>query len=495
MRISIVGGGAVAVCSLDHIIENFIASGQEVVIENISIFEKGSEIGLGLAYSSENLLNVKVGSMYVRKSDPEKFLQFAALGGFSEDDFVPRKYFGKFLKSHLSNVMEKAKKNNIQVSLFTRCEIVDVGEDSSKYFLKSNDGTIFEADKIVLCLGNQVPDFGGHLLGSPGYFHEAYDIENITKSIPKTAPVSLIGCGLVSIDTILSLSRRGYEGPITCYSRTGLLPSVRPRAKRWKLKYLTREKLLNLTNQNRSKISYEDLEELFRNEFARLNISDLDIRNEIDRIARDEPEDVLRHNLNRAMSTTHINQYSSILSAIDDFIHIIWNSIPEQAQRHFLTTYKRIWDVYNYPMPLENAKKLKSLMESGILEVKKGLNSVEYSEKENCFMLYCNQNLRNVKISRARYVVNTTGQGINVLNMDNKLLRNLLSKGMIQSHKFGGILIEFGSSLAVPKYRKLTRGIYVIGSLTRGTYLNSSSMMNNTNAAELVARHLSSTTV
>mgnify|MGYP000925361430 CR=1 FL=1 len=488
MKIAIIGGGASAVCCLDQIVEQSIAESKQSALTEITVFERGNKLGRGLAYDTENILNMRNDTMFVRPHEPSAFTAFALKAGVPAQNYAERRFFGSYLDHHLQAVLTKAHEQGIKVNLCAQSEVTDLDKKADLFTLTLNGHNEYTCDKVLLCPGNQSPVYGSKLNGTPGYFHKSYDIEDIANSIPQDQDIVLLGSGLASIDAFLSLQKRGHKGKITFVSRTGMLPKVRAACEPYELKYLSSENLAGITKNGSQKLSFSEMASLFLKEFSAVGISRKEMEKEILRMKQSPASEALRESLVQAESGSQ--QYFNVLKAIDGVAGTIWNAMSEEAQAHFDKYYKRLWDVFDYPMPPENAQKILSALENGGLEVLKGFKDISYDAALNTFSLDMGGSGGNSDQLSAKYVINTTGQGFDLSKIDNALLRNLYDKGILRAHPRGGIDVDYETGLALASDKKPRNDLYIVGSLTRGVHFYTNSLTENAKAAARAAKDL-----
>lgn len=492
MKIAIIGGGASAVCSLDQIIEQAVAGNKQSAITEISIFEKGDKFARGLAYDTENILNMRNETMYVRPGEPSAYRAFALKAGMSAQGYAERRFFGSYLDEHFTTVLKKAQEYGIPVILRNRSEVTDLDRNAGRFMLQVNGDAEYTYDKVLLCTGNQNPVYGRALIGTPGYFHKSYDVESIAAAIPKDQDVLLLGSGLASIDAFLSLQKRGYSGKITFASRNGILPKVRTLCEPYTLKYLSADNLLKHTVPGGTKLSFAEMADLFLKELTEANVDISMITAEMQRVQDSSPIEALKGSL--AQAEFGSQGYFHVLKAVDEVAGVIWNSMSEEAQAHFDTHYKRLWDVFDYPMPPENARKLIEAMEHGKLEVIGGIKTIKYDALAARYVLEKQEKDGEMQEIQAQYVINTTGPGYDLDKVDNRLLQSLYTKGILKAHPRGGIDVDYLTGRAKMKDGNMLNDLYVIGSLTRGVHFYTNSLTENAKAAQravsALIRHL-----
>ena len=109
-----------------------------------------------------------------------------------------------------------------------RAEIVDViDEPSGSFSLVTSQGTRFQADAVVVAVGNPGPQdpipvpervrANGSYIGNPW-------INDPFQGLKADDPILLIGSGLTAIDLLVEAESRKTTGTITAVSRHGLLP-------------------------------------------------------------------------------------------------------------------------------------------------------------------------------------------------------------------------------------------------------------------------------
>ena len=202
----------------------------------VILIERNAQFGRGAAYSTGNsshLLNVPAGKMSAFHSRPLDFLHW--LQGLPESElcgldpgpgtFVPRRLFGGYVR-HLVNLEMKVPERGDQLEL-VRGDVLDIAPNGGGLTLTLDRNRTIEADRAVLAIGNFPPAAPPveetAFYDSPAYKPDPWAADTLADLDPDL-PVLLIGTGLTTIDTIVSLLDQGHRAPITALSRRGLVP-------------------------------------------------------------------------------------------------------------------------------------------------------------------------------------------------------------------------------------------------------------------------------
>jgi len=126
----------------------------------INLVDKKGRIGRGVAYSTAtnyHLLNVPANKMGAFPHDLEHFYKWLTDKDFDffASDFVPRKFYGEYLRETFCESL-KNKSPNISVNLLDD-EAVDILVDEAQAQVILNSGEILYSDKVILAFGNFPP--------------------------------------------------------------------------------------------------------------------------------------------------------------------------------------------------------------------------------------------------------------------------------------------------------------------------------------------------
>jgi uncharacterized NAD(P)/FAD-binding protein YdhS len=218
-HVVIVGGGASGALMAAHLLRG----GQPDI--GVTIVEKRSELGRGLAYATGNashLLNVRAANMSAFADDPGHFSRWLATQGAAPKipggdgfRFVSRQLYGLYLESLVSPYMRA---DGGPPALRFLCDEARAATSTAagvEVALKA--GGAVQADIAILACGHESVLDEGPFSISPW-------AEPVGAGAPPDSTLLILGTGLTMVDTVLALQERGHRGRIVAISRRGLLP-------------------------------------------------------------------------------------------------------------------------------------------------------------------------------------------------------------------------------------------------------------------------------
>ena len=184
--------------------------------------------GRGVAYGTrrmEHLLNVAARNMSAFPDLPDHFVNWLRTRCDYDlvpehelrERFIPRMIYGDYLKSLAHHYLREVQ--------HIKGQAIDVCEDGRVMLA---DGCKLKADRIVLATGNEAP---GNLPGSESLVsHPAWAANPWLpwheKLPPDTGTIVLLGTGLTTVDSVITLRALGWLGRIHAVSRHGWLPNA-----------------------------------------------------------------------------------------------------------------------------------------------------------------------------------------------------------------------------------------------------------------------------
>ncbi|WP_222620644.1 FAD/NAD(P)-binding protein [Sphaerospermopsis sp. LEGE 00249] len=231
--ITIVGGGFSGTLVATHLLKT---ASQPLIIK---LIERSRQIGKGIAYSTEtncHLLNVSAGNMSAFPHDPGHLLRWlqynrSELESFFAEEvnastFIPRKVYGLYIQSVLAEA-EATAPSDVRLERVTD-EVVGIQPEAKRAAIALRSGRYFNADKVVLALGNSLSTPSEIENTDSNYLRNAWSADALDDLDPD-APILLIGTGLTMVDMVLSLHSRQHRGKIYAgYGWRSLIDSLRP---------------------------------------------------------------------------------------------------------------------------------------------------------------------------------------------------------------------------------------------------------------------------
>ncbi len=187
MDITFVGSGIATTFTLLPMLESVIKHGSEQGLVRIAVIEKNTEWFTGLAYgpkSGESALLITSLADFLQEGElRQEFISWLihnskALiedlrndggslslnwirthkddieAGDWEDIYIPRRFFGKYLKEKVNKLIDKAKANDQIELFFIQDEVSAIDKSGNGYSLHFNSGrTALRSEKVVLSVG------------------------------------------------------------------------------------------------------------------------------------------------------------------------------------------------------------------------------------------------------------------------------------------------------------------------------------------------------
>lgn len=484
--ITIIGGGASSVSFIYAILNGL---GRYGCHSDVSIFlvDKQSQCGRGFAYSedcSTNILNTRAEFISPFPDQPGHFYGWlVANRGVWEDDFpdielcphafLPRPLFGLYLAHMIQSLVKKAVELGCQL-IPVHDEVVNISFSHDGRVVVSTKGNLsFSSDHVVLSCGNARSLEYQHLEGTQGFFSSPYPIKRTSRLIQKQASVAIVGSRLSAIDAVIGLTANGHEGPITLHSRTGALPSVRGSQGRYQPTILTPETVRSCISRS-GVVRLDDVIRWMTQELAlegkRIGMADWTAM-----CSQRPAAEFLEAEIAAAQ---HPRFWQSVLYSTNAVLDLIWPAMPDE-DKHIFLGYSSWWMAYRVSIPMENALKIRSLLEFGQLSIiKGGLEAIEYN-KRFCLKVV-NRSLKSCHNYDS--VVLATGTPRDASKFDNPLVQNILQRGIGCVDPFGGVKVSTETGGLINHLGHVDDRITVLGELTSGAFFF-------TSALEINARH------
>jgi len=244
--IAIIGSGATAIYLLKHItdhLEVFTSA-----IKEISIFEKGANMGMGMPYNPEttdiyNLSNISSEEIpelpisfgnWLRAQSPDKLASWNIKKLPIEDSEVySRISLGAYFQEQYKTLINQITKNGIDVHQINGDEVSDISTDdiTKKTLVKTLKGDSKSFDKTIIATGHHWFEEDNEKIG---YYSSPWPIHKLVpaKGEYYTFPIGTLGASLSAFDVVTSLAHRHGS-----FSEDGedLIFKLHPDAKGFKL--------------------------------------------------------------------------------------------------------------------------------------------------------------------------------------------------------------------------------------------------------------------
>jgi uncharacterized NAD(P)/FAD-binding protein YdhS len=372
-------------------------------------------MGRGVAYSTTepaHLLNVRAEGMSVWAGESDHFAKrFSAEGG-GPRGFAQRRFFAAYLGEMLGEALAAG------CTELAEATAVNAARDGSGWRVGLDDGTIVEAESIVLAVGNQEPEGLGAFAGVGRRFVRnpwGGDAQAAVADLAESGGDALIvGTGLTMVDLVLSLDAAGHRGRIVALSRRGLIPRAHAD--------------FDATPVDKNALP-NGLRAMFR--WLRRRSAEVGWRAAVD--------------------------------SLRPYSHHLWQGLTLDEQRRFLRHARPWWDVHRHRIAPEVAAIVAHTIAAGQLEVVAGRIVSARDVSDGVEVEYRRRGAAQNRTENFEYVFNCTGPLHSVSRTRDSLLRSLLDAGQVRPDHLG-IGLEIGGTCRAGEH------LWAMGPLTKGRY-------------------------
>jgi uncharacterized NAD(P)/FAD-binding protein YdhS len=381
----------------------------------IVLIERAAKIARGTAYAERSypyLLNVPASRMSAVPNSPLDFLNFAQhrIPDATAEDFLPRELYGQYLEATLLDA---------EVSAATHVEFKRVkGEvcgiepaEQAGYRVVLADGRQFDADDVVLALGNPGPadlpgtdKLGNQYISNPWAGPQTFTAGET---------VLLVGTGLTMADVAMAASAEAKDQvTIHAMSRHGLIPPSQTQF-----------------SQHTCKVDSGSI--LRAASFSALTLL---------RSVRELADDTERRG----------GDWRETITFIRNIAPQLWQRLPAREKRRLLRHIRPYWDIHRHRLPSQTLARMNHLRRHQKLNVHAGrlleFELVPAGQADDDAMPATGNGVAfKVRVTwRPRgsdqpqtmlvdRVVNCTGPDYNIRRSGDPLMRSLLSQGLAVS--------------------------------------------------------------
>ncbi len=406
---------------------------------HITLFYNTRPLIRGLAfqtYSDQHLLNVAARNMSAFPEQPEHFvLWLKKREEFSLMDteaigklYLPRNLFGSYLDEILNNTLEQLSPH-ISYELI-RNEVTSVEVDGDSFLVRSADGTVVRADKVVLASGNQRPSppfKGAHpFLDSSLYFPDPWTEASVS-DMKSDEPVLIIGTGLTMVDVVLGLLEKNFTGKIIAISPKGfhILPH-RPNTP-----------YTDILQEIKAPYDLGKLFHIFRAHVRRVKAE------------------------NRSGET--------VVDALRSKTQEVWQGLSPDDRKRFMVHLRHLWGVARHRLPAGVHELMQQLILKGKLEILAG--RITNAELHSGFATvhYKSRKDQESKTLVAQRIINCTGPEADPSKFDSPLFRQLLIDKIITVDDMHLGIKATADGVIYGAGNETSTNIFALGSLLRGT--------------------------
>jgi uncharacterized NAD(P)/FAD-binding protein YdhS len=473
MIISIVGGGATGITMLRHLAELACSERYRDLITGIQFFDKSGFDG-GVAYrtqSDHHLLNMKASRMSIRPGDAGEFLRWTKHVGLEcgGNDHLPRKLYRDYLDDVRKAAIARCRAAGISVHA-EHAEVVRMRFSPDQDVLLATDRNVTHLSSVmILCTGHNAPEDYYGLATNRNYSRDPYT--HFTFPDHAAIDVGILGSGLTAVDSVTALASTHRFVKMTCFSRSGLFPTVQPI-------------IIPATNDDFRDALHRYVQcrqqveaDAFASKLAELlqAVAGISCDLSCQDIDGDALADLERNITEAKTSEPNVHSYlASIANAVCD----AWNKMNPVEKTRFMNVYNAGWLRNRSAMPLANAIKVRDLIRSGRLSTVARLrNVVDIGGQFRATL--GNGDHRDVD-----HVIDATGPSYQ-LNAS-PLYLGMQRQGIVKLDALGGISCDYVDSRVHDPRGGTHRNIYAVGSPTKGTHFFAGAVDINMHRTESV---------
>lgn len=492
MRVLIIGAGPAGAAAKEHLFRTAITAGFTKSLHVITVESRPpAEDGMGVAWSQRRdslKCNMPLPTVWV---DPRQTTEFSEALGLQwdrrySDLFPPRYKIGDLLHQRSLAADALAFQAGIAYDRI-QARVTGLAEYGASFMARLGDDSLIQADAVIAAIGNLPSTQYSGFVGNPSFINHAWEPDTWLSNVAADATVGILGSSVTAIDAAISLLKNGHLGKIVMISNGGKLPGCRGRHEPgYKLQVVDAGLLRHLRGASDSgRLSFGEIIKLIRAEFVAAGVPNADLE-EVFAASNLPPQAWLGFGLERANEPA---PYFRVIKALDDLVPDLWDALDDRGRRkyirHFHSDYARV----AWPMAPENAEIVHGMLASRKLSVLGGLDTC--LSTDGGFMV----SLKSGEMVLADVVINASGIGGSIAEMDDPLLDNLLAQGLIHPHAFGGGLTDFQTGRLLNPSGEPTGALWATaGALSRGdrllTNVLSEAGMSGIRTAEAVLGHL-----
>ncbi|MFT4264031.1 MAG: FAD/NAD(P)-binding protein [Nocardioides sp.] len=437
--VAIVGGGASGVLAATNLLARCSDAELSVVI-----FEASGIVGRGIAYGTtdqRHLLNVRARHMSAFPDRPGDLLDWSLRTGRNQDPqgFLSRADFAIYLQDRLGEVAD----DRLQIRAG---RVLDVVRREADGFDVATARTTTRADHVILAYGNLAPRplavDGEPLPDAAWLFDNPWDLGRLRR-LPADAHVLIVGTGLTSIDTAITLLEEGPNRHVTMVSRNGVLPKA------------------HAGQQHTAWVTKVPEGPLTADLLAETMVAEIEAARAVD------------------------VSWRAVVDGIRPATNDLWRRLPHEERVRFLEVHRREWEIRRHRMAREIADRVDRYRREGRLSIRPGtLVAVSDAATVADVVLAPGEAPQHFHA-----VVNCTGPLTDVTGSDDPLLHALLRRGLIAPDPLRLGILSTDDGELLDASGEVVEGLYAVGPPRKGTLWESTAIPEiRTQAAQIAAR-------
>lgn len=524
-RIAIVGSGPTAIYLLKHFADN--VSELRTKIGSISVFEKASDLGMGMPYSPEttdkfnmcNISSAELPKLDIAFADGLRSLDDQALNehgiqreAINDSDTYSRLAMGRYFSAQYRAMVDGLRSSGITVDEFAACRVTDIADDPKNQIVHviTEYGEAYEFDRVVIATGHSWSEKDHP---DSGYFTSPWPIQ---KLLPEAGgfhnlTIGTLGASLSAFDVVSSLAHRHgrFVGPnnrkfqpyanadefkIVMHAAHGWLPHLQyeqEEAFREIYRHVDRDDLLALRNSEGfllldvffDKVCRPALIEAFKKDqrtdlVVALRESDYSMDDFVEQMTNEhtyeDAFDGMRREMPDAKESITRDRPIHWKEVVDDLMYTLnfhAEMLPAEDHIRFHSDVMSFLMNVIAAMPLKSARMLLALREAGRLELVTGY-ATEIDKAEGSTQVIVDDNGTQTE-HRYKMFVDCSGQG--ALPLDQFPFLTLRQEGAVREARVQFFDIDAKDALSGEKAKKVCerdgKHFYRIGGIDiDGTY-------------------------
>jgi uncharacterized NAD(P)/FAD-binding protein YdhS len=451
----IAGGGFSGSMTAAHILRRARKSGFPI---HVALVEPRGAIGEGVAYSSRepaHLLNVPAGRMSAWPDRPDDFVDWALrrYGNTLPTDFLPRQWYGEYIRDSLLACAAEAGKWSKFSIVFDEVRRA-AKHPRGGWMVHLEQGSSLRADAIVLAIGHRPPSdpIGTNWHGPRTRFIADPWRPFALNAVRPVEAAVVLGSGLTAVDAVLSLAAQPRSAPVTLVSPNGLLPlahAARP-------------------------LPPADLEFLATGLVAAPGgVRALALLSQLRRTTR-------------ALAAQGVD-WRSVVDGLRPYTARLWQAMPLAERRRFLSRVRPFWEVHRHRMAPSVGEKFRGMLEGGEVRIVAG-QVVSARAEENEIRVVVRPKGAGSEIAlQVGWIINCTGPLPPNCPESNPVIGSLLINGCLCLDKLALGVETAAEGNAVGASREEVPGLFVVGTLRKPTFWESTAVPELREQAAIVA--------